>query len=119
MHHAMASLRDAREELRQAEDVFKGHRQDAIDHVEAAIKAIQDGLEEQHDGEAALPAGLPSVANLDERYPHMHHALERLKDAKGELENAEAIFGGHRDEAISRTDKAIKQVEDGIHEAEG
>jgi hypothetical protein len=117
MHHAMQSLMEARKELDLADDIFKGHKQDAIDHVDAAIKAIKVGLKEQND-EAALPAQLPSAARLDdEKFPHIRHALERLKDAKTELESADKIFGGHRDEAISHTDKAIKQIEDGLHEA--
>jgi hypothetical protein len=119
MHHAMASLREARKDLDSAEDIFRGHRQDAIDHVEAAIKTIQEGLKEQRDEEATVPTVAPSVSNLaDPSYPHMRHALERLKDAKAELEAAEHIFAGHRDEAISHTDKAIKQIEDGLHDAD-
>jgi hypothetical protein len=119
MHHAMASLRDARKDLDVAEDIFKGHKQDAIDHVEAAIKTIQVGLKEQHDEEAALPSAVSSARNLgDDSYPHMRHALDRLKDAKTELEAADHIFAGHRDEAISHVDKAIKQIEDGLHDAE-
>ena len=117
MHHAMESLREARKELDLSEDVFHGHKQDAIDHVEAAIKTIQKGLKEQSD-EAALPATLPPARNLDDdHYPHVRHALERLKDAKTELEAADHIFAGHRDEAISHTDKAIKQLEDALHDA--
>jgi hypothetical protein len=117
MHHAMASLREARKDMDDAEDIFKGHKQDAIDHVDGAIHAVEAGLKE-HDDEAALPAALPSACNLDdEKFPHMRHALDRLKNAKEELEAAEPIFAGHRDEAIEHTDKAIKQIEDGIHDA--
>jgi chromosome segregation ATPase len=117
MHHAMASLREARKELDLAEDVFHGHKQDAIDHVEAAIKTIEAGLKEQKD-ETAAPAALPAPTKLEEeRFPHVKHAIDRLKDAKTELEASEPIFAGHRDEAISHTDKAIKQLEDAVHDA--
>jgi hypothetical protein len=34
------------------------------------------------------------------------------------LEAADQIFAGHRDEAISHVDKAIRQIEDGLHDAE-
>ena len=114
MHHALASLQEARKELDDAEDIFHGHKQDAIDHVEAAIKEVRDGLHEQND-DAALPAALPSAGRLDdERFPHVRRAMERLKDAKRELEAAEPIFAGHRDEAVRRVYKALKQLEDGI-----
>jgi hypothetical protein len=116
MHHALVNLREARKELEQSEDVFRGHKDEAIDHVDKAIHAIQDGLHEQHDEEAALPAASWSAVNLDDdHFPHMHLALERLKDAKHELEASESIFAGHRDEAISHTERAMKQIEDALH----
>jgi hypothetical protein len=116
MHNALTALREARHELETAEDVFRGHRDEAIDHVDHAIKEIQVGLHEQND-EAATPADLPSAERL-ERFPHMHHALERLQGARTELDAADKIFGGHRDAAIDHTDRAIKQLQDGIQDAE-
>jgi hypothetical protein len=116
MHNAMASLQEARHELESAEDVFRGHRDEAIEHVDHAIKEIREGLHEQHD-EAALPADLPAPRRL-ERFPHMHRAMEKLQDALTELNAADKIFGGHREEAIDHTGKAIAQLQDGIHDAE-
>jgi hypothetical protein len=117
MHHALESLREARKDLDDAEDIFHGHKQDAVDHVDAAIKAAQLGLKEQND-ETVLPDAMPPASKLaDPSYPHLRHALERLKDAKTELESADKVFGGRRDEAISHTDRAIKQIEDGLHDA--
>ena len=117
MHLALAALHEARKELDDAEDIFHGRKQDAIDHVERAIKEVTDGLHEQND-DAAVSDALPSASRLDDdRFPHVRRAMERLKDAKRELEAAEPVFGGHRDEAISRVDKALKQLEDGIHDA--
>ena len=114
MHHALASLQEARKELDDAEDIFHGHKQDAIDHVEAAIKEGRDGLHEQHD-DAVLPGALPPAGRLDDdRYPHVRRAMERLKDAKRELEAADPVFSGHRDEAIKGIDKALRQLEDGV-----
>jgi hypothetical protein len=117
MHHAMESLREARKELELSEDVFHGHKQDAIDHVEAAIKTIEAGLKEQND-ESTAPAAVPTSTKLEEeKFPHVKHAIDRLKEAKIELEAAEPIFAGHRDEAVSHTDKAIRQLEDALHDA--
>ena len=76
MHNALTALREARHELETAEDVFKGHRDEAIDHVDHAIKEIQAGLHEQND-EAATPADLPSAQRL-ERFPHMHHGARQV-----------------------------------------
>ena len=44
----------------------------------------------------------------------MHHALEALRDARDHLQNADAIFKGHRDAAIEQANKAIKQIEDAL-----
>jgi len=116
MHHALTALREARHELETAEDVFRGHRDEAIDHVDHAINQIVAGLKEQND-EAAIPADLPRADRL-ERFPHMHHALDKLQEALTELNAADKVFGGHRDEAIDHTEKAIKQLQDGIQDAE-
>jgi hypothetical protein len=110
MHHALGALAEARKDLDDAEDIFHGHKQDAIDHVEGAMKEIRTGLKEKNDETIEQ---LPAPSRLGE-YPHMHHALERLKFARKELDNADAIFGGHRDDAIEHTDKAIKQIEEGL-----
>jgi hypothetical protein len=46
MHHALDDLRHARHSLEDAEEHFKGHRQKALDHVDAAIKECEDALSE-------------------------------------------------------------------------
>jgi len=46
--------------------------------------------------------------------PRMHAALEHLRAAKVELENATDDKGGHRRKAIAFTNDAIAQVERGI-----
>jgi hypothetical protein len=116
MHNALVSLQEARHQLESAEDVFRGHRDEAIDHVDHAIRALKEGLHEQHD-EAVLPADLPVPGRL-ERFEHMHRAMEKLQNALVELNAADKIFAGHRDEAIEHTEKAIAQLQDGIHDAE-
>jgi len=46
-----------------------------------------------------------------ERHPHIHKAIEELREARKELKEADHDFKGHRDEAIEQVDKAIKQLE--------
>jgi hypothetical protein len=46
--------------------------------------------------------------------PHMQAALEHLREAKGELEKADADKGGHRAKAIVLVNDAIGQVEKGM-----
>ncbi len=116
MHHAMASLKEARSELESAEEIFRGQRDKAIEEVDAAMKHVEAGLREQHDF-VSLPSDLPQASHLA-RFEHMHHARELLHSAREELDSADKIFGGHRDEAIMHVDKAIKHVEEGLHDHE-
>ncbi len=48
------------------------------------------------------------------RQPHMHHALELLRAAHGELETATADKGGHRVAAMQLITQAIDEVRAGI-----
>jgi hypothetical protein len=49
-----------------------------------------------------------------EEQPHMKAALEHLRLAKAELEQAEADKGGHRVAALKATNDAIHHTEEGI-----
>jgi phosphoketolase len=115
MHAALEHLREARKQMDDAEDIFHGHKGEAVEHVDNAIKHVEAGLKEQ--GEAAIPAELPPARKLA-RFEHVHHALDRLREARTELDNADKIFAGHREKAIEETDHAIHQLEEGIHDAE-
>ncbi len=54
-----------------------------------------------------------ATASMEEQ-PHMRAALEHLKAAKAELEQAEADKGGHRVAALKATNEAIHHTEEGI-----
>lgn len=54
-----------------------------------------------------------ATASMEEQ-PHMRSALEHLRAAKAELEQAEADKGGHRVAAIKATNDAIRHAEEGI-----
>ena len=65
-------------------------------------------------GGLALPlaVGRPAQAQeKKERHPHIHRALEELREAKKELKEADHDFGGHRAEALKAVDHAIEQLE--------
>lgn len=59
---------------------------------------------------SALPASPP--ANPAEPHPHIRAALHELREAQSELKRAAHDFGGHREEALEATDKAIHQLEE-------
>lgn len=118
MHNALSHLHEARHELESSEEVFKGHRAEALDHVDQAIKHAEEGLREQHD-EAANPFVPPAGGRTNlARFGHMHAALDHLREAHTELDNAGRIFGGHLEQALEHTNRAIRQLEDAIRDAE-
>jgi uncharacterized protein (DUF3084 family) len=65
---------------------------------------------------AASTPAQPSVRQLDDQWPHMHHALDDLRHARHSLEDAEDHFKGHRQKALDHVDAAIKECEDAISE---
>ena len=61
-------------------------------------------------GVAALIYSLSAVA----AQPHMDNALSALRNARTELNQAEANKGGHRVRAIQLVDSAIAEVKSGM-----
>jgi hypothetical protein len=62
---------------------------------------------------ALVGFALPARASAADQ-PHMQAALDALRLAKRELEQATADKGGHRAKAIEQVNMAINQVEKGI-----
>src|SRR5439155_20530840 len=75
---------------------------------------------------ALFPIGLAAQANPadsnanriaqenQQHEPHMAAALEHLRQAEQELQQAAANKGGHREQAINLTHQAMSEVEQGI-----
>jgi len=59
---------------------------------------------------AAMPA-TPAAAATPEEHPHIHEALEAMRNAKHHLESAEHDFHGHRVKAIEHLNQAIHEAE--------
>jgi len=58
--------------------------------------------------------GLALLQNALARQGHMDHALDLLRSARYELNEASRNKGGHRTEAVRLIDQAIEQVKEGI-----
>jgi hypothetical protein len=58
------------------------------------------------------------TVHAQERQPHMEAALQHLKEAQQELTAATENKGGHRGTAIKLVDRAIAEVDAGIHYAD-
>ena len=63
-----------------------------------------------------LVSGTVAISAADQ--PHMRAALERLKEARAQLEKAAPNKGGHREKAIELINHAIEQVKAGIEFSE-
>lgn len=63
---------------------------------------------------AALVTGFAAGSLTAENQPHMRAALQTLKTAKNQLQQAQADKGGHRAKAIDLVNSAISEVEKGI-----
>ena len=59
----------------------------------------------------AAPAPAAAAAPAPAEHPHIHEALEAMRNAKHELETAAHDFHGHRVEAIKHLDAAIHEAE--------
>ena len=79
----------------------------AISAAAAGPKAVtQPVLAAPAVGAAALPA----------EHPHIHEALESMREAKHHLESAAHDYHGHRVKAIEHLDAAIHEAEICEHE---
>ena len=56
----------------------------------------------------------PTPASADDRRNHMTEALEHLRAARSQLDQAKGFKGEHRDRAIESVDRAIRQVRESL-----
>ena len=63
---------------------------------------------------AALVIGFAAGTAFADRQPHMQAALRALRNARQQLDVAEADKGGHRVKAIQLVNDAIREVEAGV-----
>jgi hypothetical protein len=96
--------------LKEAAHDFGGHRVKALEAVDAAIEQLEKALRFAGD-----PRPEKGTGKIDEkrfgRYPHMHKALQELRQTRTELKEAAHDYGGHREKALRATDRAIEQIE--------
>jgi len=62
-------------------------------------------------GVPALAASPVGNASAPEPHPHIHEAIEAMRNAKHQLESAEHDFDGHRVASIKHLDQAIREAE--------
>src|SRR5438876_4729126 len=104
-------MREAHKELKSAGHNFSGHKEKALEALDAAIVQTERALEAAGDPfKGYVPA--KGIYERDKNHPHLRHALVALREARTEMKEASHNFGGHREKAILALDAAIRQVED-------
>ena len=111
MQAAKADLLSARAQLMQADHNKGGHRTKAINFINQAITNVNRGISfDRHNNHASVAPN--AFADFDQ--PHMERALDHLKDARNNLDQATPDKGGFRAKAIELVNKAIDEVKLGI-----
>lgn len=121
MQAARTNLQQAKAALQRAEHNKGGHRVNAIGYINSAIGEINLGIafDRRHGRRwhhvRSISSGLFSSLEVTTvEQPNMRTALDRLRDAKRNLEAATADKGGHRVKAMEFVNAAIDEVNRGI-----
>ncbi len=110
MASARTHLQQARAQLQAAVRNKGGHRAKAIALINNAIAEINAGVRYDRRNNHS-PSAAPDQ-------PHMQRALNSLKEAKDDLEDASSDKGGHRVKALNYVKDAIDEVKKGIDAGE-
>jgi len=110
LHIALHEMREARGELRTAAHNFGGHREKALEAVNASIRQIEEALRAVGDNVKGIaPAG--EVYKRYKHHPHIHYAIEATREARAFMLAAKHDFKGHREAAIRDMDVALDQLQ--------
>jgi multidrug resistance efflux pump len=119
MRAARTDLQQARAQLQAALANKGGHRQKAIQHVNNAISYVNSGIayDRRHNHAQRLLGEVFNTSAAPDQ-PHMQAALDHLRQAKTNLENATSDKGGFRRKAIAEVNDAIDETKKGIDAGE-
>jgi hypothetical protein len=119
MQAARNNLLQARGQLQAAAANKGGHRVNAIEHVNKAIGLVNQGIAyDRRHNHAVSALGEVFAAAVAPDQPHMRSALELLRSAQTNLENATTDKGGYRKKAIDEVKKAIDETKKGMDAGE-
>jgi hypothetical protein len=110
LHAALFEMRHARTELKDAKHDFGGHREKALEALDAAITQIDKALRAVGDNAKSVEPPR-DVYKGYANHPHIRHALTEARLARVELKNAAHDFKGHREKAVDALDVVIVQLD--------
>jgi outer membrane protein TolC len=120
---AINALQGAKDDLEDASHDFCGHRAEALEATNSAIRQLRLALESDRASleplrESSESGYFESVSyirdgypgELRERHPKIRAAINALERARNDLQHAAHDFRGHRDEALEATNRALNQL---------
>jgi hypothetical protein len=132
IHQAITALQSARGDLQNAAHDFCGHRVEALEATNYALKQLQLALESDQaslssgenpalelasytrplDGAGVTPGNGSAAGNSAsaERHPLIRRAINALDAARTDLQQAAHDFKGHRAEALEAINRAQNQL---------
>jgi hypothetical protein len=119
---AINALERAKDDLQEAARDYCGHRAEALEATDNAIRQLRLALES--DRAAIEPLGIsPSTVLMEkvsyteagymegrELHPKIREAVNALERARNDLQHAAHDFHGHREAALDATDRALTQL---------
>jgi F0F1-type ATP synthase membrane subunit b/b' len=114
---AIGALERARGDLRNAAHDYCGHRAEALEATDNAIRQLRLALESDRADFDAPPAAFfenaayVAPASIErERHPKIWEAVHALERARDDLQHAAHDFHGHREEALEAVNRALNQL---------
>jgi len=113
LHHALWALHHAHHELHMSKENYGGHKEKALHDIHNAITHIKAILKHEKDDAHATPTKheLSEAHRKYAHHPHLHHALDEVKEAHHQLRVSKDDFGGHRAKALHDMDHAVHQIQ--------
>ena len=120
---AIGALERAKGELQEAAHDFCGHKAEAIEATDNAIRQLRLALESDRAGlslPGSMPPGfsferaaytMPASAERRERHPEIREGIRALERARNDLQHAAHDFHDHREEALESVNRALNQLQ--------
>jgi F0F1-type ATP synthase membrane subunit b/b' len=118
---AINALERARTDLQNAAHDFCGHRAEALEATDNALRQLRLALESDRASLNTPPSAAASLAFENaayvapaaadrERHPEIRAAIDALEHAKTDLQDAAHDYHGHRVEALEAVNHALEQL---------
>jgi hypothetical protein len=117
LRRAVVALQNAKGDLSVANKDFCGHRVEALEAVNNALRDLQEALACDSGGKKKTSTDVEFVSSADpawsgggEPHPHIYNAINALGAAEGDLQNAAHDYCGHRVAALQAVQHALAQL---------